>query len=259
VEIPPIPFPTLLGSGHRETLLHAKADQENILTARVIRNIMRRCQVFQFHDTSDDARIRKACGLDANQFLYKDAGNLAAFLYTLKEADNRSYQKIVSTIRLVTRQFSDFVLEPDLFNLGMIFLKWREPGNDHIFGPHQLPDGLLRFMALATLFLQPEKTLPNVIIVDEPELGLHPLAVELLASLIREVSHNRQVIVATQSPTLVDQFEPEDIIVVERSMSDGLNEYPTTFRRLKRPALESWIEEYTMGELWRKNVFGGRP
>lgn len=135
----------------------------------------------------------------------------------------------------------------------MIALRWREAGHDEDFNCHQLSDGSLRFIALATLLLQPESNLPAIVIIDEPELGLHPYAITLLASMIHHASQYRQVIVATQSPALLDHFQPDDVIVVERPGRE------TEFKRLEPAALAEWLEEYTLSELWDKNVFGGRP
>ena len=134
-----------------------------------------------------------------------------------------------------------------------MLLQWREKGSDLVFNPDQASDGTLRAMALVTLLLQPYDSLPDVLILDEPELGLHPYAINIIGSLINSVANHCQVILATQSPLLVDCFEPEDIIVVER------NERESSFKRLVEADLEDWLEEYSLSELWNKNVLGGRP
>jgi len=107
------------------------------------------CQVFQFHDTSESARIRAKAYINDNQRLHGDAGNLAASLYMLKQTKPPYYRRIVDTIRDVAPHFGDFALEPDRLNPTEILLNWREAGSEYLFGPHQLPDGLLRFIALA--------------------------------------------------------------------------------------------------------------
>jgi len=129
-----------------------------------------------------------------------------------------------------------------------------------------LPDGTLRFIALATLFLQPGSYQPSVILVDEPELGLHPYAIALLASLIKQVSTQqvtistlikqasaKRVIISTQSPLLLDDFQPEDVLVADRVNG------ATQFTRLDSEKLESWLQDYSLGQLWEKNELGGRP
>ncbi len=243
---------TILGAGHRESLLSERARQDD-RTARVFLRLLRGCQVFQFHDTSPTSHIRGKGYIEDNKFLRHDAGNLAAFLYRLLQTHPDHYKRIVATIQQIAPFILDFDLAPSPLNPNYILLNWRDRDSDFLFGPHQLSDGALRTMALITLLLQPEDELPDVIIIDEPELGLHPSAIQLVASLMRSVSTRRQIIVATQSVPLVDQFEPEDLVVVERA------EGASSFVRLRLGALREWLEEYSPGELWQKNVIGGKP
>ncbi|MBL7190438.1 AAA family ATPase [bacterium] len=245
-------YASQLWSGRKECNLNeaAKSDKPYI---SLVQNFLSRYRIFQFHDTAENSYARKKCYIKDNENLRGDAGNLAAYLYFLKLKKLDYYKRIVSTIRLAAPHFGDFELEPDRFNSNEILLNWREKDSDYLFGPHQISDGLLRFMALCTLLLQPEDFLPSVIIIDEPELGLHPYALKLLCSMIEKVSKRCQVILATQSKDLVDQFEPEDIIVVERHDGESI------FKRLNSEDLKDWLEDYTLGELWEKNVIGGRP
>ncbi|MBO3458767.1 AAA family ATPase [Aetokthonos hydrillicola CCALA 1050] len=106
-------------------------------------------------------------------------------------------------------------------------------------------------MCLATVFLQPEDFQPETILVDEPELGLHPYAITVLASLIRTAT--KQVIFSTQSVELLNEFEANNVIVVD------LEQGKSSFRRLANDELESWLLDYSLGELWKKNLLGGRP
>jgi len=138
-------------------------------------------------------------------------------------------------------------------NPDKIRLEWSHLGTDAYFDASSISDGTLRFIALATLFLQPRRFRPSVILVDEPELGMHPYAITLLASLMKLASVNTQVIVATQSSLLLDHFEPEDVLVADR-VHGG-----TRLTRLDSAELESWLEEYSLGQLWEKNELGGRP
>jgi predicted ATPase len=216
----------------------------------VVRQILFGVQVYQFHDTSTNSRIRLTQTVDDDVSLKSDGGNLAAVLYRLKKFHTKHYKHIVKTIQLTAPFFKDFVLEPNGQN---IRLRYSEIGSDTVFGAHQISDGTLRFMALMTLLLQPLEQMPKVIIIDEPELGLHPHALELLLSIMRRISKNRQIIVSTQSVSLVDRLEPEDIVIVERHNSE------TQFKRLDDTHLSEWLEEYSLGELWEKNVLGGRP
>lgn len=238
-----------LGSGHREANLISRAEKGD-LTARFILSLMRQCVVYQFHNTSETARIKQRWDVNDSRFLREDAANLASFLYRLHENRPRYYVRIVETIRQIAPFFADFVFEP--VN-GMVILQWRERGTDLVFGPHQASDGTLRVMALISLLLQPEDELPGVIILDEPELGLHPYAITILAGLLQSVSTHTQVILATQSMTLIDHFEPEQIVVVDRPDRESV------FKRLDRERLKDWLKEYSIAELWEKNVIGGRP
>jgi predicted ATPase len=134
-----------------------------------------------------------------------------------------------------------------------IKLEWKHKNSDLYFDASSLSDGTLRFIALTTLFLQPKECLPSVILVDEPELGLHPYAIEMLASLIRPASNNAQVIVSTQSSLLLDHLDPEDVLVANRV--DG----GTQITRLESAPLVEWLKDYSLGQLWEKNEFAGRP
>lgn len=258
----PEPKKVSLGAGHKETKLNEVAETD--ATVEVVRNILARCKFFQFHDTSSEANIRGKCHIDQNQYLYKDAGNMAAYLYALKNQQTAYYRRIVETIQEVAPQFGGFYLEPDRVNENLIALNWQEPGSDYVFGPHQLSDGLLRFMALTTVLLQPEEELPNLIVIDEPELGLHPYAIRILADLVRKAATTTQIILATQSATLVNEFEPEEIIAVDRKRVQppgypGSTEWESVFQRLDSGELGEWLQEYTISELWEKSVIGGRP
>ncbi|MDI3484918.1 MAG: hypothetical protein PWQ51_1960 [Methanolobus sp.] len=248
-----------LGAGHNESKLadYTKKKEKNWKTSKFIHSLLYSCQVYQFHDTSSTAKIRNPGYVGDEQFLRSDAGNLAAFLYAMKnnEMTEKYYQRIVRHIQKILPQFGDFLLNPSQMNANYIRLDWKERTKNYRFGPHQLSDGSLRFMALTALLLQPEKTLPNVIILDEPELGLHPYAISSLAGMIRIASKNCQIILATQSPKLVDEFNSSEIVIIERDDK----KQRSTFKRLNEDSLQEWIERYSLSELWEKNVLGGRP
>lgn len=245
-----------LGAGHRESLL-TQAAHKGDKTAHVAQAVMCRWKFYQFHDTSPEASARQHHYIEDNSYLRADAGNLAPFLHRLGTTHPQHYDRIVSTIRLVAPFFGDFELQPSALNGERIMLNWRERDRDVLFGPHQLSDGTLRFMALATLFLQPSELLPNLIVVDEPELGLHPYAINALADIVRAVSLSCQVLLSTQSATLVDCFAPEEIVVVDREAG------ASQFRHVDVDALSEWLDDYdcdySLSELWMKNLLGGRP
>jgi predicted ATPase len=241
-----------LGAGHAESRLNLDAERDN-KTVQVIRATLRDCRVFHFHDTSETARVRQPCYLNANRRLFPDAGNLAAMLYGYRQTRPTIYRRILATVRQIAPFLDDFILEPQRLNPNEIRLDWRARGSDYEFGPHQFSDGALRSIALATLLLQPEDELPDVILLDEPELGLHPNALGVLASLLKKASHHCQVVIATQSTVLLDHFDLEDVIVVQQRGGES------TFERLDPEAYREWREEYSVSELWAKNVIGGGP
>lgn len=210
-------------------------------------------RVYHLNDTSFSALIKKTCDIHDNRFLRNHGENLASYLYLLKLRHAAEYDLIRRTIQLVAPFFDDFVLEPVRLNPKTIQLEWRQKDTDIYFDVSSFSDGTLRFIALATLILQPLEYRPSVLLIDEPELGLHPYAVNLLAALIKQESPRTQMIVATQSPQLLDCFAPEDVVVAERENG------ATQIRRLDSKSLESWLEDYSLGDLWQKNHFGGRP
>jgi len=244
--------PYSLGMGHTETRILEYAEQGNT-TAKFFRHLLNNCRVYHFHDTSPTARVRQYSYIEDNRTLLHDAGNLAPMLLHYQREQPNVYRRIVSTIRLIAPFFGDFVLEPSGLNQKDVLLNWREQGSDLLFGPHQLSDGTLRAMCLITLLLQHEETLPSLIIIDEPELGLHPYALNVIAALFKKVSHHTQVLISTQSSTFLDHFDPEDIIVVNREGKES------RFARPDAEALEAWLEDYSLGEIWQKNVIGGGP
>lgn len=245
-------LPRTLESGHKESALKERA-KEGDRTAEVMAWLLGKCRVFQFHDTSANARIRMTSEVDNNKYLYHDAGNLAPFLYRLQQTLPAYYDRIIATIQQIAPFFGEFVLDPLALNPQYTSLRWKERDSDYEFGPHQLSDGTLRAIALITLLLQPEEALPALIVVDEPELGLHPTGVALICELVRQASSTAQIVLATQSTFMLDQFEPEEVIVVERR--SGSSE----FHRLSSDELKEWREDYSLGELWEKNVLGGKP
>ena len=244
-----------LSGGQRESFL---LSDELAPAPRIVKSLLMKCRVFQFHDTSETSHIRNSCDINNNHYLFHDGGNVAAILYLLKNKKEYLpyYKRIISFVRMVVPQFDDFVLEPQNLNENYIRLRWKQKGEtEYVFGAEQFSDGSLRFIALATLFLQHPDLLPRVIVIDEPELGLHPQAIDILTTMMRMASENAQIIVAAQSARLLDSFSPEKIIVAEHDRQNNCSVY----KRLSKEALAGWLEEYSLSELWEKNVFGGQP
>ena len=238
-----------LGSSHSEANIVEEAQSNT--TARVIVNLLRNCAAYQFHDTSDTSDFKTKWEIEDNNYLKAHGGNLAAVLYRLERQDIRRFELICEQIGRVLPVFDRFQIEE---SYGKVFLRWKAKGTDKTFGPHLTSDGSLRFFSLATLLNLPPEMLPDVLLLDEPELGLHPAAVALIGGMIQALAKERQVIVATQSPLLVDEFALDEIFVL--NLVDGRTE----FNKLAPNDYHEWLDDnFTPGELWQKNLLGGRP
>jgi predicted ATPase len=238
-------------SGHFETYADEQKNRTNIY--RFVVPAMRSWRLYHFHDTSRSAMVKQVHGINDNEYLREDARNLAAFLYRLKCYHESHYTRIVKSIQLVAPFFGDFHLRPTADNKEKIQLEWTEARQDVPFSASALSDGTLRFICLATVLLQPEKFMPAAILIDEPELGLHPYAITVLAGLMKSASTQHQLIISTQSVELVNEFEAEDLIVADKQADASV------LRRLNTESLGDWLAEYSLGELWKKNLLGGRP
>ena len=239
-------------SGHMESELKDADGGISDTFAPYVRKTITGWRVYHFHDTSATAPVRQAQQVRDNLLLKPDAGNLGAFLRHLRERYPNRYRQIVETVRLAAPFFGDFVYREEAGD--SMELEWSEANDpDTVLGPRQLSDGTLRFVCLSTLLLQPVELQPELILIDEPELGLHPYALTLLAEMLQHASDSRQIIASTQSADLVSELDPEDVVVVDRK------EGTSTFTRLDRDDLREWLEEYALGELWKMNIFGGRP
>ena len=204
-------------------------------------------KVYHFHDTSDTAKVKAAYSIHATDRLMAQGDNLAAFLYSIRETD--ALTRIVRTIQRVAPYFQDFIFQPEANDL--IRLRWKHRGSDDYFDATLLSDGTLRFICLATLLLQPK--LPTIILLDEPELGLHPFAMQLLAALMRSASEKTQIIASTQSVTLANQFGWQDMVVVDQI------DHASVFRRLQEEEVAQWLKTYKLGDVWEMNALGGTP
>lgn len=243
------PYSVGLQAGLSESVL--KESKERI--AQYCYEAISNWRIYHFHDTSNTAGMKRTGALHDNKYLRPDASNLAAFLYRLKHEHIECYESIIDTIRLAIPFFDDFVLEPKALPTEevQIRLLWRQTNSDYELWPSQLSDGSIRFICLVTALMQPEP--PSTIIFDEPELGLHPYAIILLGALFRRASERMQVIISTQSVALLNQFNLDEIITVDRKNGHSI------FKRLDEKQFSAWLDEYTIGELWEKNLLGGRP
>lgn len=246
----------VLATGQRESVWKKSFEQatDDFFRSKIRTAIIQtvRCVVFHFHDTSDSADVKKLHPITDNEVLRYDASNLAAFLYNLQKNHLSVYEEIRDTVRLVAPFFGDFLLRPYFQNPNQIQLEWTQKDSDIPFHGSQLSDGTLRFICLVAALLQPSP--PKTLLLDEPELGLHPYALTILSTLIYAAARKSQLIVSTQSADLLSCFEPHQVIVVERQGNES------KFKRLDKAALQVWLDdEYSLGDLWRKNILGGRP
>jgi len=240
-----------IASGRKESGLEDAVESDSGRIPQHVFPKVRNLVVYHFHDTSDSSPTKQLVDVQDNRFFRPDAANLAAYLYWLQQKHPVSYRHIEEHVRLVAPFFECFVLAPSRLNENKIKLEWRQRGSEAYFDAYSFSDGTLRFICLATLLLQPD--LPDLILLDEPELGLHPFAIHILAEMLESAARRTQIVLATQSVTLLNHFEAKDVIVAEN------NGTATSLSRLDLTQLTDWVDEYSLGELWEKNVLGGRP
>lgn len=218
--------------------------------ARAITESVRHTTRYQFHDTSKHSPFKNRCHVTDSFRLWPNGGNLAAVLYRMQSEDERRYEELRGQIGWILPVFEGFAIEEENDS---VILRWRAKNSDQVVGAHLTSDGSLRFFALLTLLSLPREQLPNVILLDEPELGLHPAAISLVAGMIRSLATERQIIIATQSTLLVDEFGLEEIQVLD--LKDG----ETTIKTVDPDEFRVWLDDYGTGSLWYKNLLGGNP
>ena len=205
--------------------------------------------IYHFQDTGNTSPLKRVSDIYQTRYLHPDGANLAAFLYEIKKNYPKNYESIVTAIRFAFPDFKDFIFQKTGENVRLL---WNDRYAEHYDFPlSALSDGTLRFIALSTLLLQPNPQ--KFIIIDEPELGLHPEAIGILAELIKLASANSQLLISTQSVQLVDCFTPDDILIAEKDNGE------TQITRPDTEELKDWLKDYTLGEIWRKNIMGGNP
>ncbi len=238
-----------LGVGHKESaLIHSEATG---LTQGTVKKILQQLTTYQFHNTTFNSPIRNnKSEIENGWFLEEDGRNLAAVLFELSHNQQPTYQKIVAILQQIIPFFDDFIL---IDQYGKTYLRWREKNSPMNFVATQASDGMLRSMALVTLLCLPPERLPAVMFLDEPELGLHPSTVKTICELIQGTSEYCQIFIATQDADMLNEFEPEDVVVVTR---DGRR---SEFGRLVSANLTEWVGTYSLSDLWHQNIIGGKP
>ena len=227
-------------------------DETFLSSNALFRDLIASLAVYHFHDTSSSSPMRRSEIIEDNKRLRGNASNIAPFLLNIRDNYPREYNEIKDAIRLVMPFFDDFILDvARMGNAEKVRLSWKQKGSDFPMQAYHLSDGSIRFICLATALLQPD--LPSVIVIDEPELGLHPAALSILAELVQAAARKTQIIISTQSPMLIDHFGIEDVIVMTRENGASV------LKRLDKDAFSIWLEDYSVGELWAKNVIEGGP
>lgn len=234
------------GGGHLESLV---ARFPGTAAKQWVVEAVRAWRVYHFHDTSPSAPVMGLCNIVDKDALHGNASNIVAFLMKMAKDHPQNYAQITETVRQVAPFFGEFALKE--VTPGQTQLLWKDRFSDLLYYPSQLSDGTLRYICLAALLLQP--TPPSTIIIDEPELGLHPYAIKLLASMLHEAATRVQLVVSTQASLLLDELTPEQVTVVNQRNGESVLE------RLDPDKLADWLKEYTLGQLWEKNELGGLP
>jgi predicted ATPase len=242
---------TGIGSGKGKDEAELKNMYDNGVIVDNAYSLFQALELYHFQDTTPESRVKQNADIYDNHKLKYDARNLASFLYLLKNHQQTYYKRILQTVQLAAPFLGDFILNPMPENAQRIRLRWQHKNSEDDFDISQLSDGTLRFICLTTLLLQPEP--PSLIIIDEPELGLHPYAINLLGAMLRSASEKSQVIISTQSVEMVNQFEAEELIVVDQEKDQSV------FKKYNSQDLAVWLEDYSIGEIWQKNLIGGRP
>lgn len=238
-----------LGIGHAEAQIINPAQYKS---AHITKRMMQNCSVYQFHDTSPTSQLKVGWDADDAHYLKDHGGNLPSVLLDLRENCSDNYGEIVRLVRQMLPIFKDFELN---VRYGKANLRWTPQGDaGKTFGAHLTSDGTLRLMALTTLLCMPTERQPDVILLDEPELGLHPEAIGLVAAMIQRAAVDKQIIIATQSPLLLNEFSIDDIVVAEMG-DDGCTE----FKRREEKEFLKWLDEFKAGDLWEQNLLGGNP
>lgn len=216
-------------------------------------HLLDQIEVYHFHDTSPSSPMKSSCSISDNERLLSDGRNIAAVLYRISKQYPDEYQQIVDIVNMVAPYFKDFCLRPNPLQPSIIQLEWYKNGSESVFNADQLSDGTLRFIVITTLLNIPEEMCKNIVCIDEPELGMHPYAITLLSEMIKKYASRHQIFIATQSTDFINEFSASQLIITEEKNGE------TFFQRLDEMQLAEWLSEYSLGDLWKKNVIGGRP
>lgn len=214
-----------------------------------LRRTLSQTELYGALDVSPRGIIRLPQSLTPTTLPGPNGDNLFSALYNLRASHRDVYDRIID---LLHQGFADFDgVEFPVVGAGQVTLAWYERGDSQPFYPNQLSEGTLRFLWISTLLLSPE--LPGRLLLDEPEISLHPELLKLLAALLQDASARSAIVVATHSPDLIRWLEPEEVLVADKE--DGA----TRFTWADQMNLDEWLDEYTLRDLWLMGNLGGRP
>lgn len=179
----------------------------------------------------------------------RNGEDLVSCLFYLRETDRSRFEVIEDSLRAAFPGFERLDFPP--VAAGTLSLAWRDRAFSKPLYAHQLSGGTLRFLWLTTLLQSPGLT--ALTLLDEPEVSLHPELMSHLADQLREASRRTQIVVATQSDTLIRFLEPSEVVVADVT-DDGM----TTLTRADQLDLGEWLQDYSMDELWRNGRLGAR-
>ena len=175
--------------------------------------------------------------------------HLYSALYNLRISAPEIFERLTV---LLQQSFPGFKrLELPVVGAGQVTLAWYERDSNTPFYANQLSEGTLRYLWLVTILLTPQR--PPLLLLDEPELSLHPALLRLLAALLQDAALTTQIVVATQSSDLIGWLMPEEVLIADKE--DG----KTLFTWAADLDLKAWLDEYTLRDLWLMGNLGGRP
>ena len=241
----------LVESGSRRGLLETALSQvpKSLHGPEEFRETLAGSTFYQGISVGVRSPVRLPQQLGPAQLPGRDGEDLVSCLYSMRESHPERFEAVEDTLRVAFPRFKRLEFPP--VAAGTVGLGWRDNDSTKTFYAHQLSPGTLRFLWLTALLQSPG--LPALILLDEPEVSLHPEMVSLMVDQFREASFRSQLVIATQSDSLIRFLEPKEVVVCDSD--EGAM---TTLTRADELDLEEWLKEYSLDELWRNGRLGAR-
>ena len=227
-------------------------DQEKYPTPYKLLRLLQEWTLYENINVGFDAPVRQPSLLRPTMRLAPKGNNLASVLYSMQQQHPAIWKEIEEILETAYANFHSITFPPEGGD-GKVLLRWweRPYEKESGFSANLLSDGTLKFLCLIAILKSPDP--PPLVCIDEPELGLHPDWIKLVAELMQSAASRTQLVVTTHSPQLVAKLSPDQVIVAEKV--DG----ETQLKRLSEEKLKNWLEEFNLGDLWVAGHFGGRP